>query len=1097
MRRIGILLTFILFANLIIAQSPPIQLKLGLGDSADNEGTSIVQTKDGGYVVSSNNRLYKLDYQFVVQWNVVLNGDYASFFQQTSDEGFIVAGHSRGNNFIKDNKGGIDFWVVKLNSTGVIEWEKSYGGSRDDIANKIRQTSDGGYIVVGSTESIDGDLTRWRTEKQIWVVKLNQNGVLQWQKAIGNEYRTNAYDVMQNLNGDFIIVGEILNASSVSDLYITGIFSNGSGGDGGTSFNNIGNDGARSVQYTPDGGCIVVGYANSGHMWILKLKSDSSIEWQKTISSTNSMIANKVHLTSDGGYIIVSINGDVLKLNTTGSIIWQEKIQGYFKDIIQNKNGDYILVGSSTSANNYGIVNYGGKDIWIVMLGNADYLKPIINLTDKSELWIARGSKSFVEPGYKATDNFDGVITNKVVVSGIVNFNVVGTYNLTYSVTDWAGNISDPVTRTYNVFENNPPNIEWSKGFNAGTNARANSIKQTADGGYIVVGRSTTYYSNPYGGKGGEDFIVFKLKSSREIEWFKIFGGTGHEAAESVIQTSDGGYLVAGTTDSTNGDVAGLRGSSDFWVLKLTAEGDIQWPKTYGGSNFDSVYNVLQTKDNGYLIFGYSESNNGDLSNLGYSGNWLVKINSNGILQWQKKYLSGRNPYYMKDGITETNDGDFIFSSYSSENTPTSYNDFGYGFTKISNEGVLIWRKNISKYSSATVSDLSITKDGGFIVTGYTSFSSNANKLWVAKFNSNGVLIWDNEFGGSKVELSYAVKELNDGGFVIAGSSDSTDGDLVYNKGKKDIWLIKVNNTGNIQWYKSIGGSRDDEAYDMQITDDEGILIAGRSTSGDGDMNDVNKMFWLAKLSYNEENPFNNIPSSNFKFQAITSSCPSQNNGKIIISANKFEDYLYYFSLNGTTTYFTQGDITIDNLAPKKYTICFKILLKGDFTQCYEFEILGTPGLSGRTTIESTFDKTNANIEIDTGTAPYFIVVNGKIVEITNNKSVSVSVQNGDLLVIKSSVSCEGNLSERVLLLNELTAYPNPTSDYVEVFIPTTYQKSSVMVQIVNNIGKTVLSKEFKLKGNKIVIPLEQFATGLYMLNVLLDIPQTIKVIKK
>jgi len=377
------------------------------------------------------------------------------------------------------------------------EWAKSYGGAKDDYAYSIQQTSDGGYIVAGSTRSFG---VGW---DDIWVLKLNANGDVVWQKIYGGS----AYDY------------------------------------------------ANSIQQTSDGGYIVAGStwsfgAGNYDIWVLKLDANGTVVWQKTYGGSDWDRAYSIQQTSDGGYIVAGEtysfgagnNFWVIKLDANGTVVWQKTYGGSWnesaKSIQQTSDGGYIVAGWTRS---FGV---GWDDFWVLKLdANGDVV------------W----QKIYGGPGY-----------------------------------DYA-----------------------------------NSIQQTSDGGYIVAGETYSF------GAGGYDFWVLKLNANGDVVWQKTYGGSYDDYAKSIQQTSDGGYIVAGYTDSFG------VGWTDIWVLKLNANGDVVWQKTYGGSSSDYANSIQQTSDGGYIVAGCGAGDfwvlkldaNGEIPNCGYMGTSIATVTTPDFLQ--------------------------------------------------------------------------------------------------------------------------------------------------------------------------------------------------------------------------------------------------------------------------------------------------------------------------------------------------------------------------------------------------------------------------------------------------------------------------------
>ena len=193
------------------------------------------------------------------------------------------------------------------------------------------------------------------------------------------------------------------------------------------------------------------------------------------------------------------------------------------------------------------------------------------------------------------------------------------------------GDISDPRWgEDYWIVKlDNTGNTEWQKSLGGTNSETARSILQTSDGGYIVAGHSTSI-DGDVSGKHRQvypDYWIVKLDETGNIEWQKSLGGTGSDAANSILQTLDGGYMVAGSSQSNDGDVSGSHGDSDYWIVKLDETGNIEWQKSLGGKDLDNAQSIIQTSDGGYMAAGWSTSNDGDVSsNYGRFDFWIVKL---------------------------------------------------------------------------------------------------------------------------------------------------------------------------------------------------------------------------------------------------------------------------------------------------------------------------------------------------------------------------------------------------------------------------------------------------------------------------------------
>jgi hypothetical protein len=281
------------------------------------------------------------------------------------------------------------------------------------------------------------------------------------------------------------------------------------------------------------------------------------------------------------------------------------------------------------------------------------------------------------------------------------------------------------------------------------------SALQSADSGFIIAGASSSVDGDVTGNHGAADFWLVKLDTGGVIKWEKSFGGSRTEEVPSVQQTADGGYILAGSSFSNDGDVSGHHGLTskrDCWVVKTDSARNIQWQNSFGGSNDDFALTLKSTSDGGCLVAGNSYSNDGDVSGhhgaLTTADVWVFKLDSGGILQWQKSY-----------GGTADDKANWI----------------------------------------------SLCNDGGFIVAGYTSSvdgdvtaTNGVQDYWLIKADNLGNIQWQRTMGGSIDDESMAVEQTTDGGFITCGFSNSNNFDVSGNHGDYDFWVVKLSAANEI-----------------------------------------------------------------------------------------------------------------------------------------------------------------------------------------------------------------------------------------------------------------------------------------------------------
>jgi hypothetical protein len=388
--------------------------------------------------------------------------------------------------------------------------------------------------------------------------------------------------------------------------------------------------------------------------------------------------------------------------------------------------------------------------------------------------------------------------------------------------------------------------IQWQKCLGGIYNDQAHAIQTTNDGGFIVVGQTTSMNCQMSGNfiPGYDDVLVVKINSTGDVQWQRCLGGYGHDIGTSIQQTSDGGYILAGYTESYNGDVSGNHGPEDFWVVKLTSSGDIQWQKCLGGTDSENAYTIRATNDGGYIVAGNGESHNGDVT--GHHGNgdaWLVKLNSAGGIQWQK--CLGGSKFDIAYALQTTNDGGYIVAGETASSDGDVSGDHGgvdAWIVKLNSTGGIQWQKCIGGSDWDEAFAIQTTNDGGYIMAGGT-YSTNGDAsgnhgsedVWVVKLSNAGDIQWQKCLGGSAKDVAKSIHLTNDGGYVLTGSTSSSDGDVSGNHGNNDVWTVKLDSLGEIQWQKSAGGSDDDIAYSVQTTSDGGYITAGYTYSNADD----------------------------------------------------------------------------------------------------------------------------------------------------------------------------------------------------------------------------------------------------------------------
>ena len=346
----------------------------------------------------------------------------------------------------------------------------------------------------------------------------------------------------------------------------------------------------------------------------------------------------------------------------------------------------------------------------------------------------------------------------------------------------------------------------------------ANAVQATSDGGYIIAGETNSY------GQGGDVFVA-KFDKLGQREWYKHAGGNGGEGANSIQETADGGYIVAGSTSS-----CGTDNSSDVFLLKYDMLGKLLWAKSVGGWGPDIANSVQQTIDGGYIVAGVSESFTASLDMF------LVKFDHLGEVQWAKAIGKSSRGHEEAHSVQQTTDGGYIVAGRT-----TGYGAGGNDvfLLKLNRSGDIEWARTlgenlVNKYNETAYS-VQQTTDGGYVIAGRNDVFGSTRAL-VAKYDTSGNLEWARSlFGDINNDRAEArsVYQTTDGGYIIAGRTDKGVGtDL-------DAFLIKLTNSGEIEWAKTVGGNGDDRAHSVMQTVDSGYIAAGQTNSQGAGASDI------------------------------------------------------------------------------------------------------------------------------------------------------------------------------------------------------------------------------------------------------------------
>ena len=865
--RLKITSIVVVFFMYIIASSSKaaegdLQWQNTFGGSSDDRGYSVQQTSDGGYIIAGQTHSYglatgdvylvKTDLDGEKLWEKTFGGssiEQAQSVQQTSDDGYIITGHTYSY-----GAGNRDVYLLKTNSNGEVLWQKTFGGSDSDYGCSVQQTTDGGYIISGASSSYGAG------SADVYLVKINPDGDLLWEKTFGGSGGDDGKSVQQTSDGGYIIAGSTASYGLGSyDIYL--VKTNSSGDQlwqktfGGSNY-----DEGCSVQQTSDGGYIIAGFtesygSGSRDVYLVKTDSDGEKLWEKTFGGSNDDEGYSVQQTFDGGYVITGYTNSyglgyddvyLIKTNSDGEMLWQKTFGGFDYDygssVQQTTDGGYIISGASSS------FGAGDRDVYLIKV-SGDITSPTIHFASD----VSAGDESAgpvmlavtLSQAYSETVTVDYSVLGGIAIGNGVDY-TLDSGTLTFVPGDISEDIlltivddaldetdetvivtlSNPVNAglgtnyiyTYTIIDDDDytaGDLEWEKTFGGSYHEDGRSVQQTIDGGYIIAGYTYTI-------SGHYDIYLVKTNSDGEMSWEQALDVKGYDYGLSVQQTSDGGYIIAGSCS----------GGIDVCLVKTNSDGEMQWHKIFGESGIDYSRSVQQTTDGGYIIVGSTESYGAG----GYDV-YLVKTDSNGEMLWQKTFGGSNND----DGgsVQQTSDGGYIIGG---ETNSYGAGDYDVYLVKTNSNGDLLWEKTFGGNGIDRGTSVQQTSDDGYVIAGVTTSYGASGDVYLVKTNSDGELLWQKTFGGSDSDYGCCVQQTTDSGYIIAGQTYS------YGSGMDDVYLLKTNSHGDLQWQKTFGGSDQEFGYSVQQTSDGGYIIAGGTYSygsGTAGMDDV----YLIKVS--------------------------------------------------------------------------------------------------------------------------------------------------------------------------------------------------------------------------------------------------------
>ncbi|GAB3835889.1 T9SS type A sorting domain-containing protein [Hymenobacter jeollabukensis] len=405
----------------------------------------------------------------------------------------------------------------------------------------------------------------------------------------------------------------------------------------------------------------------------------------------------------------------------------------------------------------------------------------------------------------------------------------------------------------------------------------AQVIRPTPDGGYVVGGLSGSPVSGDktQGNRGFKDYWIVKCDANGTKQWDRTFGGDREDGLVDLKPTADGGYILAGSSfsDATGDKTQNSKSFYDYWVIKLDAQGNKMWDRDFGGDGQDLLASVHQTTDGGYILSGTSTSNvSVDKSQPSPFGAayWVVKLDAQGTKLWDRTYGSDRECELGR--LIPTADGGYLLGGstvggVSGDKTQPTKGGHDYWLIKLDAQGNKVWDRDLGGSDSERLADLVQTADGGYLIGGSSGSPVSGDKTlpnrgirsfqdyWVIRLDAQGTKLWDQVVGGSENDELSTLLLTADGGCVLGGLSLSgVSGEKTQaSQGDYDAWVVKLSATGQKQWDAGFGGTRLEMLRSLTQAPDGTLLLAATSGSPvSGDKTQPSRGmedYWVLKLS--------------------------------------------------------------------------------------------------------------------------------------------------------------------------------------------------------------------------------------------------------
>ena len=819
-----------------------------MGGAAIDYGKDIVAMKDGNFLQVGYSKSYgagdedivvtKINRHGELVWSKALGGsnnDAGHVIVKTSDQAFVIVGNSASYGAGKQ-----DCFIMKLDASGQALWAKTIGGVATDYCRALVETTTGEYLLSGRTQSYGAG------DDDLFVIKLDSNGNFLWARTLGG------------VNSD---QSPGLTVLSDADSYLVTGYAESYGAGGKdlviAKYNHIGtlawvktiggaaDDYGYSILQASNGDLYLSGYTAScsegqTQLFVARVTAFGELRWFKVADSVGSSYGFSIIETSDNQLALVAhivapyaSNSNVLfmKLSYEGEVLWGKKMGGEYNFRVHrfHEANGFVFSGqiaAATSSSQYdiaaGLLTSQGN------LARAAWPSGF-NLTEAGI--VLQSCSPTVSFQLMSASNIMPVVTDISLANFARDIAVGVSWHGVSPASPTAAPVASPTTLLPTVMPSTAqpiaptklpsfqPTIYPTPAPSLRSDTLWTAVSQDGDtigraiislnnSHYLLTGQSTAY------GLGDQDLILVKLSEEGAVDWAKVMlGGSSQDDGHSVVATNDGGYVVAGHTQSYGA------GDYDVFVVKFTHDGSISWARTFGHPGYDFVNSVALTRDGGYVLAGTSKYNDIYFS-------LIIKLTHSGALSWSQRYqVSGNHAFFDFDYFTTVLDsryGGYIVTGFT-YNYSSSHSDAC--LVKLTETGAISWAKSLDASMDDRGYSIYETDDGNYIFSGTIDddISPRNASVLVAKFTSLGDVEWVKTLGGTGVDKGLAIIEDKHGDYVLTGETNS------WGVGKYDVLIAQLTSAGSVNWIKTLGSSGDDSGISIAETEDDGYVLTGYS----------------------------------------------------------------------------------------------------------------------------------------------------------------------------------------------------------------------------------------------------------------------------